>query len=403
MNVIAYLKEKGVKRALQVLYRYKLHHMLCKLILPFVKNRPLKDTIVIESHNDFDNNGGAFYEFLIENGYNKRYKIVWLLKNKRPKGKLPENVIALKRFAPGIRKAYHVCTAKYLTADNEVTDKTRPEQLSLYLTHGAVGLKSIRSMNAYMPESVDHILCPSENWGRIQAEELHLPFDRRFAKVGLPHLDTLFKDAPGDLRKLTDKHYRKVFVWMPTFRKGGGFRRNDSEVEQPYGIPLVETEEDMEKIQAFLEENNCLLIIKIHPMQDPSTLKKLHGSENIRVLTGKTVKELGVDNYRLIKDADAVISDYSSIIYSFLLLDRPMGFVLSDLKDYKLGLCVDDPEKFLCGPKIYNFEDFFGFLTDVCNGRDAYAEHRRELIPWIYDYQDGNNCQRLAAFMGLEK
>lgn len=403
MNVFAYLRENGLGHTLEVIYKYKLHDVLCKLILPFVKNKPLKDTIIIESHNDFDNNGGAFYEYLIANGYNKRYKIVWLLKNKRPKGKLPENVIALGRFTPSFRKAYHVCTAKYMTADNEITEKMRPEQRSFYLTHGAVGLKSIRSMDVHIPQSVDHILSPSDRWGQVQAREYHEPSGERFVSLGLPYNDVLYTDEPGDLHKITDKSYNKVFVWMPTFRKGGGFRRNDSETEQPYGIPLVETEEDLQKIQTFLEQNNCLLIIKIHPMQDPSTLEKLHGSENIRVLTGQTVKQLGVENYRLIKDADAMISDYSSIMYSFLLLDRPMGFVLSDLKDYKLGLCVDDPEKYLSGPKIYTFEDFFAFLTDVCNGKDAYAAHRRELTEWLYTHRDGNACQRLAAFMGLEK
>lgn len=403
MNVFAYLKEKGVKRALEVLYRYKLHYVLCAVILPFVKNRPLKDTIVIESHNDFDSNGGAFYEHLLANGYNRRYKIVWLLKNKRPKGRLPANVTTLRLYAPSIRKAYHVCTAKYLLADNVITQKRRAEQMSVYLTHGAVGLKSVRGQSE-IPDSVDYILSPSENWGRILARDFGLTYDReRFVNLDYPSDDVLYTDGPGDLHKLTDKKYRKVFVWMPTFRKGGGYQRNDSEAEQPYGVPLVETEADLEKIQAFLEENNCLLIIKIHPMQDPSTLEKLHGSENIWILTGQTVKELGVDNYRLIKDADAVISDYSSIIYSFMRLDRPMGFVLSDLKDYKQGLCVDDPEMFLTGPKIYDFSDFFAFLQDVCGGKDAYSDRRQELIHWIFDHTDGRCCERIVELLGLEK
>lgn len=52
---------------------------------------PLQDVIILESHNDFDSNGGAFYDYLIENGYNKKYKIVWFLRNKCPQH-LPENV-----------------------------------------------------------------------------------------------------------------------------------------------------------------------------------------------------------------------------------------------------------------------------------------------------------------------
>lgn len=48
----------------------------------------------------------------------------------------------------------------------------------------------------------------------------------------------------------------------------------------------------------------------------PSELLMKCTSENISNLTGDTVKQLDIDNYRLLKDADALISDYSSIVYS---------------------------------------------------------------------------------------
>lgn len=403
MNILSYLKQKGLRRAFQVIYQYKLPNLLCKIVLPFVKNKPLKETILIESHNDFDCNGGAFYDFLIRNGYNHRYKIVWLLKNRRPKDRLPKNVQTLHLYRPSLRVAYHTCTAKYLSADNLITQKRRTDQLSLYCDHGAVGLKSVKGVS-FIPDNVDYILSPSENYSPILAREYSLSDGvKRLVPLGYPHDDVLFTDAPGDLHKITNKQYNKVFLWMPTFRKGGGYQRNDSAAEQPYGIPLVEAEEDLRKIQAFLEKSNCLLIIKIHPMQDPSTLVRLHGSENIRVLTGQTIKELGVDNYRLLKDADALISDYSSSAYSFLHLNRPLAFVLSDLKDYKLGLSVDNPEDFLVGHRVYTFDDFFGFLEDVCNGQDEYRVRREELAAWIYKHQDGNSCARIVQLMGLEK
>ena len=41
---------------------------------------------------------------------------------------------------------------------------------------------------------------------------------------------------------------------------------------------------------------NCLLIIKIHPMQDPLTITNLKDEGNIIVLDAQRVKELGIDN-----------------------------------------------------------------------------------------------------------
>ena len=91
MNPIKYLQENGVKRAMKVLYDYKLELLLEKIVFVFTKHKNLNDVIMIESHNDFDCNGGAFYNYLIKNGYNKKYKIVWLVR-KKAKSKFPTNV-----------------------------------------------------------------------------------------------------------------------------------------------------------------------------------------------------------------------------------------------------------------------------------------------------------------------
>ena len=69
-----------------------------------------------------------------------------------------------------------------------------------------------------------------------------------------------------------------------------------------------------------------------------------------------SIKELNIDNYRLMKYSDALISDYSSAAYSFLLLDRPLAFVLDDIDTYSVGFLVDNFEDFLPGEKLYNIE-----------------------------------------------
>lgn len=91
MNLFNYIRDNGIKHTLSVVYKYKIDVLLKKVALAITKNKKLSDVIVIEGHNDFDSNGGAFYDYLVENGYNKKYKIVWLLKNKKP-ANLPKNV-----------------------------------------------------------------------------------------------------------------------------------------------------------------------------------------------------------------------------------------------------------------------------------------------------------------------
>ena len=114
-----------------------------------------------------------------------------------------------------------------------------------------------------------------------------------------------------------------------------------------------------------------------------------------------TVKKLNVDNYRLLKDSDALISDYSSIAYDYLMLNRPIGYDFSDLDSYTNGLCVDNPDEYIAGPKIYCYDELLGFLKDVSEEKDSYKEQRENLCRRIYKYTDGNSSKRIVEFMKL--
>ena len=224
--------------------------------------------------------------------------------------------------------------------------------------------------------------------------------DKRLVYLGFPSHDVLLSDNHDELKKITDNKFRKVVLWMPTFRKGGGYNRNDSEREQPLGIPLINDIKEYENLNELLNNSNVLLIIKIHPMQNLEDLK-IYDTSNIKVLTGDKVKQIRVDNYRLMSCCDAMISDYSGAAYEFIQLDRPLAYVLSDVNDYKLGFVVDDIEPLIAGKEIYNFKDLQDFINDVVLEKDEYKEKREKLRNIFYKYHDTNNCKRIVEFMGL--
>lgn len=397
-NLWTQIRLRGFRGCLAAVWR-KTDWLILKVIAPFLRRTPLQNTIVIESHNDFDCNGGAFYDYLIKNGYNRKYKIVWLLKHpeKQPP-KLPDNVECYPLYAPSVKKDFRICTAKFLLADNMVTRKQRKEQISIFCSHGAGGFKRVKSLGS-IGDFVDFALIQSEAYAPIQAEQCgYTP--EKMIYIGYPSHDILNTPDNSELKKVSEKSYRKVFLWMPTFRKAGGGIRIDSEKEQPLGIPLIETAEDYEKLNAFLAQNNLLLIIKIHPMQDLDNLK-ISDKSNIAVLTGLTVKEKDIDNYRLMRCTDALISDYSGAAYEYLQLDRPICYVLDDMAQYTIGFVVEDIRTLMAGPEVYSLEDLYSFMTDVMNQRDSYQEKRRCLRDYIYKYHDTHNCERLAEFMGL--
>lgn len=401
MNPFNYLKKNGIKHAWDVFYQYKIDLILQKIMKPFFKNKPLQDVIVIESHNDFDSNGGALYDYLILNGYNQKYKIVWRIKHpENIKRELPYNVEWVSQYKPGFRKNYYKWVAKYLLADQDCEAKLRKDQISVYQTHGSVALKQCRGL-IHLPKDLNYCLTASDFFAPIDAYQLMWDYPNdKLMILGFPIHDVFYNNTKGDIEKITEQIYEKIILWMPTFRKARYSSRNDSTREQPFGIPLIYTEEDFEAFNRFLEVRNTLVVIKLHPKQSLRDIEIVDRS-NIRILTGSSVKELGIDNYRLMKDVDALISDYSSVAYDFLHANKPLAYDFSDLNDYKLGLVIDNPHEMMAGHEIENIDDLYQFIELIYRGEDVFYEQRQTLIKKIYKYQDGDSCKRLVEFLKL--
>lgn len=65
-KLIGVIREQGWKRLFQIIYEVKINNLITKFVSIIFRRSGLKNIIVIESHNDFDCNGGAFYNYLIE-------------------------------------------------------------------------------------------------------------------------------------------------------------------------------------------------------------------------------------------------------------------------------------------------------------------------------------------------
>ncbi len=402
VKIINYLKTNGIKRFFQVLWRYKIELVLEKIVNMFTKNLKLKNIILIESHNDFDCNGGAFYDYLIKNKFNQKYKIVWLVRKRINKRSLPSNVCTVNLLGPSIKKAYYICMAKYGTFDNDYWNKVRTDQVMIYTTHGSMILKNVKG-KTIIPDYVDYILVPSKKYAPLLLDQYSIDKDSKKAiSIGYPCHDTLFDNNYEEIKKITCKKYNKVILWMPTFRRGIAYKRNDSIKEQKLGIPLFENIKEFQKLNSHLKKNNVLLVLKLHPKQDLSNLK-IKTESNIVVLTGDDVKQLNIDNYRLLKCTDALISDYSSISFDYLHLDKPIAYVLDDVNEYKIGFCVDNVNNYLAGEKIYNYTDLVNFIDNVINNIDIYQQKRIKLRREIYEFHDDKSCERLADFLKLNK
>lgn len=385
-----------IKRLINVIYKYKIQILLnyfLKIIMVFSK---LKDTIIIESHNDFDCNGGAYFNFLIEHNYNKKYKIVWLLKNKHNSYTKYNNVVYLQMYKPSLKKAYYLNTAKFFFADAVITKKMRNDQISFFMNHGVFCLKDLKNVMT-IDNSVDYLRSPSKLFDNCIIDQINIQNDHlKFLHFGYPFNDCLFSPINNEIYKLTMKKYKKVFLWMPTFRKHISESRIDSREQNLFGIPLIENEENLVSLNCILKKNDCLLIIKYHPMQD---LKQFNDAKksNIITLNAADAKRMNIDTYCLFKDVDCLLTDYSSVAYSFLLLNKPIAYIVDENEEYKMLL--KGYKKYLLGPQINCLNDMFCFLGKIINNIDDYKEDRRQKIIDTYEFVDGDSCKRIYEFM----
>ena len=394
------IKEGGICYAVRTAWHRSIDAIFIafgQLIFRFCKTDKI---IIIESHNDFDCNGGAFYDYLMRNGLNKEWKIIWLLRNPVPEN-LPYNVIAFNYWEKSLKKEYYLNKAKYILCDDKYIEKRRKTQTEIYCTHGGITYKNVVG-KIIVPEYIDYILSSSPAYDPFMCKNYSIPYpNNRMLHIGFPSNDILFENIEDEVKKITVNDYKTRILWMPTFRRNSK-NRNDSDIELPLGIPLFMHMEELESFNTLLASIDCVVVLKIHPMEIEESYKKLHDMSNIVIVDGKRTKELGIDGYKLMKSCDALLSDYSSSVYSYLLTDRPIGFVLSDLQHYKLGLTVENYEDYMPGPKIYDIEDIKQFVVNVSTGRDEYKNARQELISYLYTNPDGGACKRLCDFLRIK-
>lgn len=226
----------------------------------------------------------------------------------------------------------------------------------------------------------------------------------RLPMLGYPRYDWMLHPSMSSreiLEKLFGWRGRKAVLWMPTFRKSdlGGCAEN--EIELPCQLPSINNDEELKQIDHYLEEWEMLLIIKKHPLQTGWN-QDTEKFKNIRYITEELLEEKQIKLYELIGITDGLISDYSSVAVDYLLLDRPLGYVLADYDIYreKRGFVFENPLEYMPGEKIYNAGDMMNYLRNLSDGTDDFRQERARMLLKMHNKTE-NYCKRLADYLQL--
>lgn len=369
---------------------------------------PIKNYIVLESQPDYSDNTRSLFDYMIKNKYNEKYHFVWLVNNpddfKDIKIENVEFISFSNDFTSLLKRAYKVSRAKYIICCNRGISKVNSKkQISINLWHGSMikRIDHIFANDKAMFNDFNYFSYPSEFYKKIFMNQLKLD-EKQMVCLGSPRNDELFETKSIGRSMIYRENFKKMIIWLPTFRQHSSGNRVDSNSNFQLGIPVVQVYDMLVSLNDTLIANNTLLLIKLHPSQDSKVLR-MKSLSNIRLISDNDLFHQGIKLYNLLGSSDALITDYSSVAYDYLLLNRPIGFTLDDLDLYraKTGFVFNDVTEWLPGEHIYNFSQFIKFINNISNNIDDFEVQRRKINDLVNKYQDNQNCARLAEYLKL--
>lgn len=339
------------------------------------------------------------FNYLVENNYNDKYKIVCGIESIKYKGISEKNIDYVEHLQSIVvfLKAKHV----FYTA-GQLPIKPSTEQIVIHMNHGITDYKTVGKLSHINNGDeffFSYILAPSDIYVPIVAAEYGCNEKNVFV-CSEPMVDIFYK-------KVIDKKNRSIFdgkkfaLWLPTFRKSDLTGYSDSDLDDPL---LIFKTSDYEKLNQILSDNNVLLIVKLHGAQKYSK-EDIVDYANLKVWTNDDMEQNQFDLYDLIMKSDCLIGDYSSVSLQYVLLNRPLAYVIPDIDIYaqKRGFVFENPREYMPGHLIYNQSDFYDFINDFVNNKDAFEEERKKVKSIIHKYDDGKSCERLLALSNIRK
>jgi CDP-glycerol glycerophosphotransferase (TagB/SpsB family) len=357
----------------------------------------------------YSDNSRYVYDYVNEN--EKSIRAVWLSRKKeivkeiRSKGNEAYLVNSLKGYWLSCRAG-----AVFVTSGSNDINKfgiSRAKKIQLW--HGT-NLKKIgfddkitsnpdRSFLYRLLKSIWYIIFPFMNtkWDMLISpspavnENLASAFCMDLSQVkltGYPRGDIILKPKPEilpEIERFKNKwNASNIISYLPTFRDSSktGFNLFN-------GLSI-------DDLNNTLKRHDAVLFIKMHYVQSRLKSNFFTDIEKSRICW--CTEEILPDINKLLPFVDVLITDYSSVFFDFLLLNRPIIFTPFDKKQYltKDRELYEDYDSVTPGPKCYNWTEVIDTLDEILNGIDNFAEQRKKISKKYNTFTDTNNSKRVV-------
>lgn len=290
---------------------------------------------------------------------------------------------------------YQMATARYIFLNDNFLPlgycKISRRAQVVQLWHGAGAFKKfglsvetdeeVRRQVWKANAKITHLFVTSKNVVPIYEEAFAIP-QKRIYPLGVPIIDVYSKEQiQKEGIERFYKHYprlkdKKILLYTPTFR------RSEEENAQ------IMSHFDVDRIHETLGDD-WIILIKMHPK---------YPVDNVR----ETEYCMNLTNYSQITDlffvSDMLVTDYSSTVVEYSLLDKPVVMYAYDLEEYDRGF-YRDYESSVPGRVAHNLEEFLKYIVVASEESDR----RRAFVNLQYDYKGGCCAQRILECLANTK
>lgn len=247
---------------------------------------------------------------------------------------------------------------------------------------GSVASQEDVEMLSKISENTDYLIVSSEKIEDYYCEAFQID-KSKIKPLGLPRLDYYFEDH--DLNRIKEDFFKRygfdsdkrIILYAPTFRD-----------EKKYNNVFDYL--DLKKFNEILGED-YVLALRLHPKIRDFYAENIESNEEYIDCSDYPSEQ------ELMMISDILITDYSSIMIEFAILDKPIIFFVYDLNNYlrtERGFYYDF-EKTVPGKLVYDSDE----LIRAIKNNDFDKDKLSSFTMTQFDAIDGKSSERVVDFL----
>lgn len=288
-----------------------------------------------------------------------------------------------KYFLNCLKQMYYVYTSKLIILNDNnyvVSQFKRKGVLVLQIWHACGAIKKFGNVidRTYAVSNYDYVLSTSSYWKKPYSQAFSVK-EENVLPLGMARNDELFDENKVEeyrntlLKKYPILKNKKIILYAPTFR--GNLYKGFSTVDFDALSLLNQLGEEF------------VILYKFHPL-----LGNVQLDSHDRIINMNNE-----DTHQLFCICNYMISDYSSIVFDYMILEKPMIFYVPDLNEYKkdLGVFVEIQELGL--PICFDIQDVY----KIINENQFDIDQIKQCKDIFFQYQDNQSVTRIVSFIDM--